>query len=275
MGEPAAPGTPEGDPLTMLREDPHARAVFAGRAAGNASLVVGAGGVDGRRRVLGELGLAPQDAVFMEQVHGSEVARVGHDDRGRGATDWACAVPGVDALVTTDADVALVVLTGDCVPVVLLDPGKGIAAAHAGRRGVQAGVTRTTVAALTAATGSPPARIRALIGPAISGCCYELPPALAEEIAAAEPAARAVTSWGTPSLDLPAAVWAQLHAAGVERIARVHACTRCDSDRWFSHRAACQIPGTPSGRNAAVICRLARPEPGAAARSTTRQRDLA
>ncbi|MGH8885356.1 MAG: polyphenol oxidase family protein [Egibacteraceae bacterium] len=255
-----------GDPLTVLREDPDARAVFAGRAAGNASLVVGAGGADGRRRVLGELGLTPADAVFMEQVHGAGVARVGHGDRGRGATDQAGTVPGVDALVTTDADVALVVLTADCVPLVLLDPGKGVAVAHAGRRGVQTGVTSAVVAALTAATGSPPARLRALIGPAISDCCYELPAALADEVAAAEPAARAVTSWGTPSLDLPAAVRAQLHAADVGRVTRVHGCTRCELDRWFSYRAAGQVPGTPPGRNATVICRL-----GEAARASVRR----
>lgn len=244
------------DLLTVLREDPNVRAAFAGRATGNASLVVGTGGLDGRRRALDALSLTLAGAVFMEQVHGSAVARVGHGDRGRGAADQACAIPGVDALVTTDVDVALVVLSADCVPVLLLDPGKGVAVAHAGRRGVQTGVTRAVAEALASATGSPPARLHALIGPAISGCCYEVPAALADEVAAAEPAAHAVTSWGTPSLDLPAAVWAQLQAAGVTRIACLDACTRCERDRWFSHRAACQVPGTPPGRNAAVICRL-------------------
>lgn len=259
------------DRITVFHEDPHTRAVFAGLAAGNASLVVGDGGADGRQRVLGELKLTPADAVFMEQVHGSGVARVGYRDRGRGAADQAGAVPDVDALVTTDADVALVVLTADCVPVLLLDPGKGVAAVHAGRRGVQANVTRAAVMGLTDATGSSPAHLRALIGPAISGCCYEVPAALADEVAAAEPAARAVTSWGTPSLNLPAAVQAQLHAAGVRRIARVHACTRCQPDRWFSYRAACQVPGTPSGRNAAVICRLGTVEPRKVPRASARR----
>jgi len=253
-----APRSPSGvlRPLTMLRDDPDVRAAFTGRATGNASLIVGEGGLDGRRQALGELGLTLSDAVFMEQVHGPGVARVGHGDRGRGAADHAHAVPRVDALVSTDVNVALVVLTADCAPVLLLDPGKGVAAAHAGRRGVQTGVIRAVVALLTTATGSPPTRLRALIGPAISGCCYELPADLADEVGAVEPAARAVTSWGTPSMDVPAAVQAQLQAAGVARIARVHACTRCELDRWFSHRAACQVPGVPPGRNAAVICRL-------------------
>jgi polyphenol oxidase len=252
--------------LTLLRDDPQVHAVFAGRAAGNASLMVGKDGVDGRRRVLDELGLTPADAVFMEQVHGPGVARVGSCDRGRGAADQADAIRGVDALVTTDTDVALVVLTADCVPLLLVDPGKGVAVAHAGRRGVQAGVTSAVVAALTDATGSPPARIRALIGPAISGCCYEVPVALADEVAATVPAARAVTSWGTPSLDLPTAVRTQLQAVGVSRIARVRECTRCQMDRWFSYRAAEQVPGTPPGRNATVICRL-----GVAAHASARQ----
>jgi YfiH family protein len=250
----------DSDPLAILRDDPSLRATFAGRAMGNTSLVVGVSGADGRQRVLSELDLTPADAVFMEQVHGCEVARVGHADRGRGAIDSVGAVPGVDALVTTDTDVALVVLTGDCVPVLLIDPGKAVAVIHAGRRGVQTGVTRAAVAALTDATGSPPARLRAVLGPAIAGCCYELPPILVDEIAAAEPAARAVTSWGAPSLNLPAAVRAQLHATGVRRITRVHACTRCEPDRWFSHRATHQIPGTPPGRNAAVICRVGKGE---------------
>lgn len=250
----AIPGVPS-DSFTILGEDPYALVLFAGRPAGNASLVVGEGGADGRRRVLSQLGLTPTDAVFMEQVHGSGVARVGYAERGRGATEWATAVPGVDALVTTDVDVALVVLTADCVPVLLLDPGKGVAAVHAGRRGVQTGVTGAAVAALTRATGSPPGRLCALIGPAISGCCYELPATLADEVATAEPAARAVTTWGAPSSDLPAAVLAQLRAAGVRRTTHTQMCTRCEPERWFSYRAASQVAGIPPGRNAAVICR--------------------
>jgi YfiH family protein len=170
--------------------------------------------------------------------------------------------------------VALVVLTADCVPVLLLDPGKGVAAAHAGRRGVQTNVTGAAVKALTEATGSPPVHFRALIGPAISGCCYEVPAALADEVANTEPVARAVTSWGTPSLNLPVAVQAQLYAAGVRRIARAHACTRCQPDRWFSYRAACQLPGTPPGRNAAVICRLGTVKPKEYARRQDRRASL-
>jgi YfiH family protein len=233
------------------RFDGGARALFGGRGLGNASLVVGAGGGDGRRRALGRAGLRPSDAVFMEQVHGGGVARVGRADRGRGERDHRTAVPGVDALVTTDTDVALVVLTADCVPVLLVAPG-GVGAVHAGRRGVQAGVVAAAVAALAAA-GPPPSSMTALVGPAIGACCYEVPAGLAEEVVAEVPAARATTRWGAPALDLPAAVAGQLEQAGVGRVEDWWACTRCHAQRWFSHRAT--AAGVGSGRNTGVVCR--------------------
>ena len=223
---------------------PPARAVFGGRADGNASIRVGEHGWGGRRAVLARLGLEPCDAVFMRQIHGREVARVGARDRGRGA------LPGVDGLVTTDTDVALVVLTADCVPVLLLDEGRGIAAAHAGRRGVEAEVVPEVVTALLAATGSPARRLRALVGPAIGGCCYELPEALADRL----PEARTTTAWGAPSVDLPTAVVAQLEALGVGSVVRQGGCTRCESDRWFTHRGS-GAWGAPEGRNASAIVR--------------------
>ncbi|MGH8908019.1 MAG: polyphenol oxidase family protein [Egibacteraceae bacterium] len=227
--------------------------LFAGRAEGNASLDVGTGGMRGRGAALAQLGLQSGDAVFMEQVHGGRAARVGRADRGRGAAGRASAIAGVDALVTTDSSVALTVLTADCVPVLLLAPGRGVGAVHAGRRGVQAAVVVTAVAALTRATGSCASRLSALIGPAIGGCCYEVPAALADEVTAVVPAAAATTRWGTPSLDLATAVESQLRDCGVEMVTRADACTRCGSQRWFSHRATAD--GAPEGRNASVIVR--------------------
>jgi YfiH family protein len=228
-------------------------ALFAGRAEGNASLDVGAGGLHGRRATLAKLGLQPGDAVFMEQVHGGRVARVGRADRGRGAASRASAIPGVDALVTTDPDVALVVLSADCVPVLLLDPGRGIGAVHAGRQGMCSAVIAAAVEALTEATGSSPACLHALIGPGIGGCCYEVPARLAEAVTTVAASAAATTRWGTPSLDLPAAVESQLGACGVQAVTRVGACTCCASQHWFSHRA--KAWGAHEGRNASVIVR--------------------
>lgn len=253
-----------GVPVTGLRiaEDPQARLAFSDRDAGNMSLVVGSGDVlAARARLTAHVGLAANDAVFMEQVHHSGVAVVGRQDRGRGVHEHGDAVAGVDALVTRDVDVALVVLVADCVPVLLVDPGRAVAAVHAGRGGVAAGVVGACVEVLT----DEPRRVVAVIGPAIGGCCYEVPEQLADEVAGAQPAARSRTQWGTTGLDLPAAVDGQLGAAGVATIRHAGGCTRDNRDRWFTHRG-----DTPSrqGRQAGVVCRRAPAEGAAPSRLT-------
>lgn len=139
----------------------------------------------------GTLGLDAADVVWMNQVHGRDVAVV------EGA--WGeRPVPEVDAVVTARRGLALAVLTADCVPVLLADPVAGIcAAAHAGRPGMAAGVVPAAVEAMVR-LGADPARITARTGPAVCGRCYEVPEALRAEVAAVEPAAYAETSWGTP-----------------------------------------------------------------------------
>lgn len=227
---------------------------FTGRAEGNVSLVVGprdpVGGA--RARLAGLVGLAPRNLVFMEQVHGADVARVGAAQRGRGLDDHGDALPRADALVTTEPDVGLVVLVADCVPVLLAADGQGAAAVHAGRRGVEQGIVPAAVAALGAASGVAPGRMRARIGPAIGGCCYEVPEELAARVAKAVPATATRTHAGTPGLDLPAGVAAQLQEAGVAEIEALGSCTRCETGRWFSHRGAADGPG--AGRQAGVVC---------------------
>ena len=242
-------------PAGAVAADPGVRFAFSDAADGNMSLTVGDADGDARRRLGASLGVAPQDLVFMQQVHGSGVAVVGSGDRGRGLADHASGVPSVDALVTFDADVALAVLVADCVPVLLSDPGRAVAAVHAGCGGVEHGVVAATVAAIAPPA---PARVQAVIGPAIGGCCYEVEPELAERVAADVPAARATTTWGTAALDLPAAVAAQLRSAGVSDVRQVGGCTRCDGRRWFSHRRA---PGR--GRQAGAVVRSSSVAPAA------------
>lgn len=229
-------------------------AAFSGRGTGTVSLLVGEGDpLSGRRDLLAHVGATPEDAVYMEQVHGAGVAVVGGSERGRGARDHSDALPGVDALVTTQAGVALVVMVADCVPVLLAVPDRGVAAVHAGRRGVESGVVGAAVAALALETGAAPADVVAVLGPAIGGCCYEVPAELALQVAAVVPGASARTRWGTPALDLPRAVASQLAAAGVTRVSPPPACTRCDAQDWFSHRATTN-DDAPAGRQAGAIC---------------------
>ena len=174
------------------------------------------------------VGVDPARVVWMNQVHGADVAVVD--------APWGDRpVPRVDAVVTAERGLALAVLTADCVPVLLADPVAGVAAAaHAGRPGLVAGVVPAAVRAMTG-LGADPARIVARTGPAVCGRCYEVPEEMRAEVAALEPAAHAVTSWGTPALDVSAGVRAQLEGLGVCDLAQSPVCTRESKDH-FSYR---------------------------------------
>ncbi|MFJ3288143.1 peptidoglycan editing factor PgeF [Streptomyces sp. NPDC086669] len=174
------------------------------------------------------LGLGPDGVVWMNQVHGTDVAVVDGP--------WGDApVPEVDAIVTARHGLALAVLTADCVPVLLADPVAGVAAAaHAGRPGMVAGVVPAAVRAMTS-LGADPARIVARTGPTVCGRCYEVPGEMRAEVAAVEPAAHAETSWGTPAVDVAAGVHAQLARLGVRDREQSPVCTRESVDH-FSYR---------------------------------------
>jgi YfiH family protein len=171
------------------------------------------------------------------QVHGADVVEV--DPRS------PVARPEGDALVTRQPDVVLMVRAADCVPVLFHAPGAGaVAAAHCGRPGLLAGVVPRTIERLRSWGAT---EVTAWIGPSVCGACYEVPGEMQDEVAAAVPAARATTSWGTPSLDLAAGVRAQLEAGDVT-VVDVSRCTR-ESPDLYSYRR----DGASSGRHAGLI----------------------
>ncbi|MDK1475599.1 peptidoglycan editing factor PgeF [Streptomyces sp. 549] len=181
-----------------------------------------------RARAAGELGIDPGRVVWMNQVHGRQVAAVDAPWPGVGA-------PPVDGVVTTRAGLALAVLTADCTPVLLADPQAGvIGAAHAGRPGLVAGVVPATVARMTE-LGARASRITAWTGPSVCGGCYEVPAALRDEVCAVVPEAHAVTRWGTPAVDVAGGVRAQLAGLGVTSVDDAGICT-LESPDHFSYR---------------------------------------
>jgi YfiH family protein len=176
--------------------------------------------------------------VDMHQVHGSQVAVVG--DRGP-----ATGRPDCDGLVSAESGVVLAVRVADCVPVLLADPESGVVgAAHAGRVGLVAGVVPAAVARMQELGARS---VTAWVGPHICGACYEVPEAMQSDVASAEPATRARTSWGTPSLDLGAGIRAQLERLGVEVI-DASRCTR-ESPDLYSHRR----DGVVAGRQVGLV----------------------
>ncbi|WP_449478689.1 peptidoglycan editing factor PgeF [Streptomyces abikoensis] len=181
-----------------------------------------------RERAAASLGLDPADVVWMNQVHGREVAVVDGP--------WGTAeVPPVDGVVTARRGLALAVLTADCTPVLLADPVAGVVgAAHAGRPGLVAGVVPATVERMIT-LGADPARILARTGPAVCGLCYEVPERMRAEVAAVVPEAWATTRQGTPAVDVAAGVRAQLARLGVMMSGQSHICTLESADH-FSYR---------------------------------------
>lgn len=177
-------------------------------------------------------------AVAMNQVHGSRVVEVDALDAETGEAD---------GLVTAARAVPLMVMVADCVPVIVVSD-TAVAVAHAGRVGLQRGIVETTIAAVRD-HGSE--SLRVWLGPRACGRCYEVPAAMADEIAAVYPDARSTTHAGTAALDLGAGVRQAARAAGAEVVdPGASACTIEDED-LFSYRRQ----GARAGRLAGLVVR--------------------
>ncbi|HXO19833.1 MAG TPA: laccase domain-containing protein [Thermoanaerobaculia bacterium] len=203
---------------------------------------VGRGVAGSREEILARVEADPPELAWARQVHSARVLAAMPGECGEG-----------DALFTRRSGLALSIVTADCVPVLLAGP-EGIAAVHAGWRGIASGVIAAAVAALDAGGGEGAgAGVTAWIGPAIGLCCYEVGEEVAVEVArASAPEVVVPGPAGRPHLDLPGAAWRQLTAAGVGDVRCVVRCTRCDGERLASYRRE----GKGAGRNLAVIWRL-------------------
>jgi YfiH family protein len=185
------------------------------------------------RRALAALGWRREEVTTGYLVHGTRVAVVGPADQGR-------VYPETDALLTADPGVVLMLRFADCVPVLFYARRRRvIGLAHAGWRGVAAGIVPVTVARLVQAFDCRPADLWAGVGPSIGPCCYEVGPEVIAQIAVAVNGNK--PSWrenaGRLYLDLWAAVRRQLEESGVGQIKVAELCTACHTDDWFSHRA--------------------------------------
>lgn len=158
--------------------------------------------------------------------------KVNAGERGAGWDSPANVVPDADALWADEPGIALVVVTADCVPILLADPSsRRIGVVHAGWRGLVAGVVEETVRAM----GSPET-LAAFVGPAIGPCCYEVGEDVAER--AAEKLGDVVYRRGDRThLDLWRSAATALAGAGVREVWPAALCTKCEPDRFYSHRA--------------------------------------
>jgi hypothetical protein len=166
--------------------------------------------------------VVPLPWTWLTQVHGAEVAVVG--------SPGAAAGQVADAAATSAPGAALAIFTADCAPVTLASPEGVIGAAHAGWRGLVAGVIEDTVATMRRLGASS---VTAALGPCIHAECY---PFGSEDLDAAATrlgsAVRAETGDGHPALDIPQAVRAALERAGAELSVDAGICTSCSPEHW-------------------------------------------
>lgn len=206
--------------------------IWSERRPGVEVRFVGRGYEGTAEEVLRRVETAPPPLAWAKQIHSAEVLAARPGPCGEG-----------DALHTAERNLALSIITADCVPVVLAGP-EGAAAVHAGWRGLASGVIGATLSAVEGDL----AAWTAWIGPAIGPCCYEVSPEVAEQVAAASPAACIVPGKGEkPHLDLQAAARGQLERGGVGEIVTVERCTRCHGDLWSYRRDG------RAGRNHAFV----------------------
>jgi polyphenol oxidase len=206
---------------------------------------------ENRRRFISTLGGSWKLAACW-QVHGSDVLVV------RSADDPRSEREHCDALATNLRGVLLGVKTADCVPLVLGDARSGACAAvHAGWRGTLAGIAGRALARLREEFGTDPSDVRAAVGPAALGCCYEVG---AEVIEAFREKLDDADSLFTPTreghalVDLHEANRRQLVESGVasDRVHLLPLCTMCRTDLFFSYRNDRKLHGR-TGRLLSVI----------------------
>lgn len=144
-----------------------------------------------------------------------------------------------DGHIAAEKGIALAVGIADCVPVFIAHPSGIVALLHSGWRGTAARIATEAIGAL-ARYGLPPDELAIHLGPAICGRCYEVSAEVREQLTG-----QPVTRPG--HVDLRSLIAEHATEVGVQKITVSSWCTRCDNDRFFSHRAG------DAGRQIAVI----------------------
>ncbi len=197
-----------------------------------------------------ELSINPRWIATCRQVHGDNVEVL---------DSVPVSIPTADALITSSDEIFLGIKTADCLPILILDPKRGVAAAvHAGWRGTVLRITRKVVRLMKASFGCEPSDIVAALGPAIGPCCYEVDDAVLVPFRRQVPDAERFITIHNHSghkesrrLNLTLTNYCELTAEGVarENIRTVELCTCCNPELFFSHRR----DGTASGRHIALV----------------------
>lgn len=206
--------------------------------------------ISNRQQLTTQLGWEFDAWTCGEQVHGSRVAVVTEQERGKGSKSMEDTIKGVDGLVTDKKDILLTSFYADCVPLYFFDPSKQvIGLAHAGWKGTVSAIALEMVETMQKVYQCDPNHIFAAIGPSIGQCCYEVNDVVIQQIN---------VLW--KELKLPQSLYAEVVStisdekalinlkeinrqimikAGImaSRIEISNWCTSCNTDKFFSYRA--------------------------------------
>ena len=196
------------------------------------------------RRIADAIGFTPEDLVFSDQTHTTNIRVVTEADRGKGFTkplDYT----DVDGLITDVPGLVLATFYADCVPLYFVDPiRKAVGLSHSGWRGTVGRMGAATIRAMQKHYGTDPKHLICAIGPSICQDCYEVSEDVAEAFAKEFPdnEKEILKSKGSGKylLDLWRANEIVFMEAGVpkEQIVTTNLCTCCNPKLLFSHRAS-------------------------------------
>ena len=200
------------------------------------------------------VGGAPDRLMRVKQVHGNTVRVL---RRGEVTEADAATRPDGDAIVSNEAGLILAVMVADCVPILIVDPVNGAAAAvHAGWRGTCARVAPAAIAAMQREFGTRPSDVLAALGPSVGPDDYEVGHALIDAFRDAGHEPRDLDRWfiqtpSKPHLNVWQANVDQLIAAGV----RADAVFRCGLSTVAHHDVfdSYRVDGEKAGRMAALV----------------------
>lgn len=200
--------------------------------------------VQDNRRLLREALQLPAEPAWLEQVHGIEVADAG-------LLKPAVSCPA-DASISTESGAVCVVMTADCLPLLMCDrAGRGVAAAHAGWRGLAAGVIEATAERLCRQLACQADELLVWLGPAIGPQAFEVGPEVRDSFMAIDPASEQAFVANRPGhwlADIYLLARQALQRAGIEAVYGGDRCTYSEEADFFSFR---RNPTT--GRMASLI----------------------
>jgi YfiH family protein len=243
------PAPPNVHAIITTRRDGVSRGPYGVPPHGHGGMNIGLGSGDDLADVTANRALLrtslPSDPRWLHQVHGAGVVDAAQVDAGSIA----------DASFATTPNVVCVVSIADCMPVLMTDTsGRSVAVAHAGWRGLAAGVIQATVKSMRASLQDRGAELIAYLGPAIGPAHFEVGAEVLDAMQAALPDAQRAFSarpQGKYLANLFELGRQALDQVGVTRIYGGHDCTFSDSARFYSFRR-----DQTTGRHAALIWRV-------------------